>query len=208
MKARRCHGSKYNDDPDKPKVVSTRQKRSRQQLIDRNTFAQLAALPEKKKKTSPDLGADSDGGAGTAPSCPRVHPPLPPPPPLHLIIILLPPPPCPPCGSRLRMGLLWLQKFACWRRRREPRAPGTQANRRKNVAKLKGFGGRKPAWIKDEQELFDGFKNKRDDGLKVPAKFVRAHFKQILKKNHPAGTPMHDKAFRFKTSSGWLYLGY
>ena len=76
--------------------------------------------------------------------------------------------------------------------------------RRNNVAKRKGSGGRKPAWVKDEQELVDDIKKKRDDGLKVRAKFVRAHFKQILKKNHPAGTPMHDKAFRFKTSSGWL----
>lgn len=72
------------------------------------------------------------------------------------------------------------------------------------MAKRKGSVGRKPAWVKDEQELVDDIKKKRDDGLKVRAKFVRAHFKQILKKNHPAGTPMHDKAFRFKSVSGWL----
>ncbi len=63
--------------------------------------------------------------------------------------------------------------------------------RRNNVAKRKGSVGRKPAWVKDEQELVDDIKKKRDDGLKVRAKFVRAQFMQANSQEEPSCRHLH-----------------
>ncbi len=74
----------------------------------------------------------------------------------------------------------------------------------KNVAHRKGGGGRQAKFANDEKELFETSKKKREAGIKVRARFVRARFRYILKANYPVGNDLHNEVLKFKTSSGWL----
>jgi len=52
--ARRCRSALYNDDKDKAVVVSSRQKKLRQDTLLLSSFAQLAAINEKEKLVEKD----------------------------------------------------------------------------------------------------------------------------------------------------------
>jgi hypothetical protein len=49
LKARKCRGPRYNDNKIKVPVVSARQKRTRQEIIEQSSFTVVAEIKEKEK---------------------------------------------------------------------------------------------------------------------------------------------------------------